>query len=290
MITDGLYFLCVDEIYTPNINSLLRLKREEIARHTNHLHFGLGGVVIPSSIMPELNMTLRKLQKRYYSKKKNPIFHYIDILHNRNLFSDLAIDAKKRKSIIDSLKYWISQVGFRFVAAFVDNHELIKQYGTFDKDGRLVNIKKIRGNIYPKSPALDYNLYSLALKFLLKNFYDYLSSKKYAARGIVVAESRGDMEDARLRDVFYQYQCSSIGSIKSHEFRQTIIDVFIIDKNQNHAGLQLADLLLYPTYDAVIPHHSVRTDHLWEYNALIKRKVQGESGITLFPQITKSSH
>lgn len=285
MTTDSLYFLCVDEIYTPNINSLLKLDRTEIARHTNHLHFGLGGVIIPSSIMPKLNMSLRGLQRRHYPKHDHPIFHYIDMLHNKNLFSNLAVDANKRRSLIDSLKYWIKQTDFKFVAAFIDNHELIKQYGTFDNAGKLVNIKKISGNIYPKSSAHDYNSYSLALKFLLRNFYDFLSSKIYPARGVIVAEARGEQEDLRLRDAFYQYQCTSIGTIKPHEFRQTIIDLFIIHKKQNHAGLQLADMLLYPTYDAVIPYHSSRTDHIIDYRELIKGKLllRGDA-ISLFPK------
>lgn len=289
MTTDSLYFLCIDEIYTPNINSLLKLDRAEIVRHVNHLHFGLGGVVIPSVIMPKLTMALRGLQKRHYPKHIYPIFHYIDMLHNRNLFSDLAVNARKRRSLLDSLRYWIQQVDFRFVAAFIDNHELIKQYGTFDNTDKLINIKKIRGNIYPKSSALDYNLYSLALKFLLRDFYDYLSSKKYSARGIIIAEARGEGEDLRLRDAFYQYQCTSIGTIKPQEFRQTILDLFIIHKKQNHAGLQLADMLLYSTYDAVIPLHSTRKDHIFEYEVLIKKKLLKRDAISLFPQITKPS-
>ncbi len=284
MTTDGLYFLYVDEIYAPNVNNFLRLDRPTIFSHLNHFHFGLGGVVLPASILPGLNMSLKRLQHKFYPSQGDQIFHYVDMLHKRNLFSDLNKNKRKRTSLIDSLKYWVNQAEFKFLAAFIDNHELIKQFGTFDNNGRLVNVNKIPGNIYPKSPALNYNLYSLALKFLLKEFYAYLSSKKYPARGIIVAEARGEAEDLTLRETFYQYQCTSIANIKSHEFRQTIVELFIIYKKQNHAGLQLADMLLYPTYDATVPFHSIRKDHIFEYSKLIRPKLLNKTAISIFPK------
>jgi hypothetical protein len=175
-MVDDFYFLCIDEIYSPNLNQLLRLEKNKVFSHTNHWHFGLGGIILSASSLADLNMSMRKLQKKYYPKASSPIFHYNDILNNKDLFSNLAVSFSKRKSFIDSLLYWIKSNDYYFLASFIDNHELVKKYGIFNRSGELTQIRKIPGNIYSKSPAKDYNLYSLALKFIMKEFYGFLFS------------------------------------------------------------------------------------------------------------------
>lgn len=282
-MVDSFYFLCIDEIYTPNLNQFLKLKKTDIFTHLNHWHFGIGGVIISAASLSELNVSLRKLQAKHYPKKISPVLHYNDILHSKDLYSDLAKDPRKKRSFTDSLCYWVNSQEYYFLASFIDSHELIKKYGTFDRDGNIKNIKKIRGNIYPQSLAKDYNLYSLALKFMMKEFYEFLSRKKFPARGIIISEARGKKEDIELRDTFYKLQCGSISTISPTNLRQTIVDLLIVHKNQNHGGLQLADLLLYPTYDAMIPNHSKRNDHFISFDRIIKSKLFNSKSIALFP-------
>jgi hypothetical protein len=100
---------------------------------------------------------------------------------------------------------------------------------------------------------------------------------------MIITEARGEKEDIELRDAFYKLQCGGISTISPKSLRQTIVDLLVVYKKQNHAGLQLADLLLYPTYDAQIPYHSVRTDHFISFESIIRKKLLKANPIAVFP-------
>lgn len=150
---------------------------------------------------------------------------------------------------------------------------MIKQYGTFNRSGRPVNIKKIGSNLFPKQPFVDYNLYLLCLRQLTIHFYQYLSNRRLSARGVIVAEARGKREDTELREAFQKIYYHGVGSIKPTELRRKILDLFIVPKTQNYIGTQLADLILYPTYDALVPQHGARNDHFLHFESCLKKKL-----------------
>lgn len=89
-----------------------------------------------------------------------------------------------------------------------------------------------------------------------------------------------------MRDNFFLLYLDEIytPNLNIRDFRQVILDIFIVNKKQNHAGLQLADLILYPTYDGIVENHNTRNDHLIDFDKIIKKKLyKGMSSITLFP-------
>lgn len=279
---DYFYFLYIDEIYTPNVNDLLELTRKEIIDRKYHHHFGLVGVIVPVNTLTTINFSCRRIQKRFYSQAEYPIMHYVDILNSRYLFSDLKHDINKKKRLITQLNSFIKESDFQAMFSFIDKEELLRRYGIYENSKMLKNIRKVKNNIFPKQVAKNYNLYFLSLRFLLLKFYQFLSRKP--ARGIIIAESRGEMEDNRLRNAFDLIQRYGISNIGIRELRSVIADMFIVHKKQNHAALQLADLILYPTYDAIIPLHNVRNDHFISYENLIRRKLyKGKESISVFP-------
>ncbi|MBU1071443.1 hypothetical protein KKG65_03480 [Patescibacteria group bacterium] len=275
-MTDTLYFLFLDEIYSPNLNNFRKVSRKDIFSHKNHLHFGISGVVVAASHLYDIYSKGNRIKHKYFPDNKDQIFHYVDILHNRGDFQELKNDLDKQKSFRSTLQSFVQNSNFKYSCIFVDKHELIKKHGTFNNDGDVVNINKIGSNLFPKSPFIDYNLYLLCLRQLLAVFYEYINNRKHLARGVVVAEARGKREDTELRSAFHKIYRHGIFSIKPTEFRGKILDLFIVPKTQNYIGTQLSDLVLYPTYDGAVSGHGVRNDHIISFEKVLKRKLLGD--------------
>lgn len=272
-MTDNIYFLFLDELYTPNLNEFKKCSKEEIFNKENHWHFGLTGSIITASSLYNLYAKARKIKNKYYPEINNLIFHYVDTLNKKDEFSDLKIDNKKYKAYTESLINFVSNTDFKYVCSFVDKHELIKQYGIFDKTGTIRKINKIGSNMFPKSQFLNYNLYLLCLKSIIIDFYKFITNRANPARGIIVAEARGEREDAELREAFHKIYYDGISSIKPTELRSIILDLLIVPKKQNYIGTQLADMIIYPTYDALISNHNPRIDHFIDFNRCLKKKI-----------------
>jgi len=205
------------------------------------------------------------------------------VLNNKEEFSDLAVNKSKKKAFTDSLNSLIGSTEFKYDCVFIDKHELIKKYGIFDKSGKVIKIAKIGSNLFPCSPVLDYNLYLLCLRKIIESFFSFLSNKKYPARGILVAEARGEREDTELREAFRKIYYNGVSKIKPTDLRGIILDLLIVPKKQNYIGTQLADLVLYPTYDGTIPNHNVRNDHFIPFDRILKKKLFSKKGVTLIP-------
>lgn len=280
-MNDSLYFLFLDEIYAPNLNDLRSFSKTKIFSHLNHLHFGISGVYLPASCLNDLYLASRRIKQRYYPKAKNLIFHSVDILNDRNSFADLAKNSIKSKSFKASLNSLIQNTPFHYDCVFVDKHELIKKYGIFDQQQRVVKIAKIGSNLFPRSHFIDYNLYLLCLRKLVIDFTNYLCDKKVNARGIILAEARGEREDTELREAFYKIYDFGVGKLTPKNLRNIILDLFIVPKTQNYIGTQMADLVLYPTYDAKVPLHGTRKDHFINFDKVLRRKLK--NGVTVIP-------
>jgi hypothetical protein len=272
---NNFYFLFLDEIYSPNLNDMLRLTKEDIFSHPSHKHFGLCGVILKSGDLYSLTKRLERFKQKYYPKQPNLISHYVDILNTRDSFSDLALDNLKSTAVHESLSSLVRDTKCAIDYIFIDKHGFAKKYGKFDVDQRLVRIKKVKSNMFPPASAKDYNLYLLSLKHLIKNYYNFLTQSK--GQGIIVAEARGEREDSELRQAFNILLKEGVGTILAKDLRTALLDIYIVPKKQDYAGTQLADLLVYPIYDSAIPMHNIRNDHFIHYKTDIETKIINNS-------------
>jgi len=115
----------------------------------------------------------------------------------------------------------------------------------------------------------------------LSFIYQFIADRRYPARGVIVAEARGKKEDDELRSAFHKIYYCGVSSIKPKELRRKMIDLFIVPKSQDYIGTQLADMVIYPTYDSQVPNHSSRQDHFIDFDNLLKKKLMGK--INLIP-------
>lgn len=283
MLNDHFFFLYLDEIFTPSLKELQRTTKSDLENKELFHHFGIGGAIIPANELVGLNFAVRKIQNRFYPHKQFPHLHYVDILNKRDLYSDLAVDNEKYNRLVRSIEKLISNADFGAVYCFINKEKLVLKYGNFDSNGYPTYIRKIRGNIFPKTKLADYNLYFLSLRFLLERFHLFLTRK--SGRGVIIAESRGDKEDLQLRDAFDLILRCGVGKLSATDIRSKITDIFIVHKKQNHAGLQLADAIIYPTYDGFVLGHNTRNDHFVSFNSAVKPKLyKGDESIKVFPE------
>ncbi|HSW47946.1 MAG TPA: DUF3800 domain-containing protein [Candidatus Saccharimonadales bacterium] len=251
-------FLCLDERDSPNLTELKGKTRKEIKEVSNIRYFGLCGITLSGINYPALNIQGRNIQDRFKQRNNHTPFHYIDILHKRDEYSWLLNDKDLCRSFLDRLNNLVRDTEYKIIGSFINKNELALQYGTF-QDGKLSLIKKIKPNISPLTTPAKINLYDISLKFLLADYFKYLKDKH--RKGLIIAESRGDYEDANLLSSFYKYQKSGTGTLSGKDLRENILDLLIVKKKQNHIGIQIADLITYPIYDFFIPNHTVRNDH-----------------------------
>jgi len=283
MLNDHFFFLYLDEIYTPSLKELQKTTKTDLENKTTFHHFGIGGAIIPANELVSLNFAVRKIQNKFYPRKQFPHLHYVDILNKRDLYSDLAIDPEKYNRLVKSIDKLILKACFGAVYCFINKEKLILKYGSFNSSNYPVSLRKIKGNIFPKTKIADYNLYFLSIRFLLERYHLFLTRK--SGRGVIVAESRGDKEDLQLRNAFDLILRNGVGKLSATDLRGKISDIFIVHKKQNHAGLQLADAIIYPTYDGFVPGHNPRTDHFVSFEKAIKPKLyKGDESIKIFPE------
>lgn len=261
-------FLCLDERDSPNLTELKGKTRKEIKETSNVRYFGLCGVTLSGVNYPSLNIHGRNIQDRFRQGKNLTPFHYIDILHKRDEYAWLMKDIGVCKSFQDRLNNLVNNTEYKIIGSFINKNDLALQNGTY-QNGVLSLIKKIKPNISPLTRPEKINLYDIALKFLLVEYFKYLKDKR--RKGLIIAESRGDYEDANLLNSFYKYQRSGTGSLSGKEIRENILDLLIIKKKQNHIGIQLADLITYPVYDYFIPGHKTRNDHVIKKESIEKK-------------------
>ena len=270
-------FLCLDERDSPNLTELRNKSRKEIRENKNRRYFGICGVIIPGAVYPELNIEGRRIQEKLLGKNTYHPFHYVEILNNSGFFAFLGKNPSKKQSLIAKLNNLIYKNNFKIISSFVDKQLIALNYGVFTK-GKLTRINKIKPNLSKPSTPKTINLYEISLKYILKDYYDYLSKRK--KRGLIIAEARGEKEDKELLNAFYLYHKIGAGSLSSKQIRERITDLLIIRKSQNHLGIQLADLITYPLYDKFVPNHNIRKDHLI-YRQTYENKIKS---IRVFPK------
>jgi hypothetical protein len=250
-------FLCLDERDSPNLTEFNGKTREEIKTSSTR-HFGLCGITLSAINYPLLNINGKRIQEKFKQKDALNPFHYIDILHKREEYSWLLKNKDVARSFLDRLNNLVKNTEYKIIGSFIDKNKLALQYGTFNNKV-LTTINKIKPNISPITTPKKINLYDICLKFLLNDYFKYLKEKR--RKGLIIAESRGDIEDLALLNSFYKYEIEGTGVISGKLLRENILDLLVLKKKQNHIGIQLADLITYPIYDYFIDGHSTRSDH-----------------------------
>jgi hypothetical protein len=129
------------------------------------------------------------------------------------------------------------------------------------------------------------NPYDLSLEFIMERFSMMMRSKNKKEDGYMIAESRGKNEDKLLKDEYMRLK--TIGTKYLNPIN--ITSFWMEKKDENIAGLQIADLVAYPIATKIYrPTDTNPAFNVLQHKILSSSKSKGDTilgyGLKIFPQ------
>jgi hypothetical protein len=220
------YRLYIDEVGNSDLGA---------SHDPNHRYLSLTGIIleldyVQASVFP----AIEALKQRYFgSHPDDPI-----ILHRKELVN--------KKPPFDSLHDPGIEQAF--------NQDLLTLLNDLDYVAITVVIDKLEHQTRYEKWRFD--PYHYCLTVLVERYVLWLQSNK--KMGDVMAESRGGREDKRLKDSFERVYERGSDFIQPDVFAACLTSrqLKVKSKSNNIAGLQLADLIAYPSYRAMLARHN----------------------------------
>ena len=194
-------------------------------------YLGIIGIFIETdyyrtTFQPELE----KLKQKHFphSPDEPVILHREDIINRRGPFWRLR-DSEREQAFNEDLLRFIKEQDYYIITVVIDKNAHFERYG-----------------------EAAYHPYHYCLTALLERYCGFLNF--YNAQGDVLAEGRGGSEDLKLKRA-YQRLYGEGTWYRSPEFFQrtlTSSEIKIKLKSVNIAGLQLSDLLAYPSKQEIL--------------------------------------
>lgn len=220
------YRLYVDEVGNSDLGA---------SHDPNHRYLSLTGVIleldyVQSTVFP----AIEALKQRYFgSHPDDPlILHRKELLNKKPPF-DALHDPIIEQAFNQDLLFLLNDLEYVVITVVIDKleHQTRYQIWRFDP-------------------------YHYCLTILVERYALWLQSKN--AHGDVMAESRGGREDRRLKDSFERVYKQGSEFILPGVFAAVLTSrqLKVKPKSNNIAGLQLADLIAYPSYRAALARHS----------------------------------
>lgn len=218
--------LYIDEVGNADLNA---------STDPNHRYLSLTGVIIALDYVQEtLFPHLEALKKRYFaSHPDKPIcLHRKELVNRRPPFAALR-NSEVERAFNSSLLQLLRTSEYTVITVVIDKLEHQQRYQVW-----------------------RYDPYHYALAVLVERFIAWL--REHKATGDVMAESRGGKEDLRLKNSFEFIYERGTDYVRPDEFARwlTSKQLKVKSKDNNIAGLQLADLIAYPSFKATTARHS----------------------------------
>ncbi len=229
----------IDEVGNSDLNS---------SNNPNHRFLSLTGVIFDLKYVSEiLNPELETLKKRYFDAHPDEalILHRKEIVNKKPPFErlrDKSIEKSFNKELLSSFEKW----EYKIITVVIDKQE--------------------HNNKYTK---WKYDPYHYCMEILAERFFYFLSSVN--ANGDVMIESRGGKEDLRLKRSFRRIMELGTHYVNAAELRKRIssLELKVKPKSANISGLQVADLLAYPSRRHVLKHYGRLDDDRYTFNEKI---------------------
>jgi hypothetical protein len=168
-----------------------------------------------SSIIPKVN----KLKNDFFGKT-DIVLHEASIRDFEGIFADLKNDLKKREAFWKGIHDIFDACAITVIGTCVST--AIPQH----------LYKSINVNSY----------YHISLQIILENYVHFL--EKHDARGHVIVESNTSNE--KLRHLYHTIVSHGTLFFGKNAFQKRLIDINFYSKEDNNAGLQLADFIPNP--------------------------------------------
>lgn len=218
--------LYIDEVGNADLNA---------SNDPNHRYLSLTGVILELTyVQKSLFPQLEALKQRYFgSHPDEPIcLHRKELVNRRPPFAALRDPAVERAFNV-SLLNLLTTLNYTVITVVIDKLEHQQRYQVW-----------------------RYDPYHYALAVLVERFIAWL--REHSAVGDVMAESRGGTEDRRLKNSFARIYERGTEYVRPDEFARwlTSKQLKVKAKDNNIAGLQLADLIAHPSFKATWARHA----------------------------------
>jgi len=220
------YRMYVDEVGNSDLGA---------SHDPNHRYLSLTGVILEIGYVASVVFpAIEGLKQRYFgSHPDDPV-----ILHRKELVN--------KKPPFDSLLAPETETAF--------NEDLLDLLRSLSYSVITVVIDKLDHS--ERYTIWRFDPYHYCLTVLVECYVLWLQSHK--AVGDVMAESRGGKEDRRLKDSFERAYLHGSDFLQPDAFARCLTSqqLKVKAKANNIAGLQLTDLIAYPSYRATLARHS----------------------------------
>lgn len=185
--------------------------------------FLLCGLLINETDYENLRQNLNAVKNEFWQNKE-VVLHSRDIRKWQNEFQVL-INPQVREQFYTQLNQLIANNNYCIVASAINKPAYIRNYGKLSND-----------------------VYELALSFIIERVVFYLDDKSDGNKQLeIVIEKRGKKEDQKLAEHFQRLKTRGTGFVNAQRLDALKLAITFKDKKENINGLQLADLIAYPT-------------------------------------------
>lgn len=209
--------------------------------------FVLGGCVIDLDYHDAIVKPRLCEFKKSLFDRDDFILHTADIARRRGIFSKLT-DKAFREHFYEETNRLMDEVDYTIIASVIKKTEHLRRYGL---------------------AAID--PYMLCLRILVERFVLEIKNRGGAVSGLIIAESRDETLDNELRLAWMELRTSGTAYITASEVRKYVSELHIRNKNNNIAGLQIADLIVSPVGRFVLGKNPKQD---WQ---IIKKKLRKNS-------------
>jgi len=214
--------------------------------------FCLAAVIIPDTDCPSIDTQWKNWKAATLGSADKRV-HEPDVRKGRGSF---YFNGNRAKRVLakESLRRTIAKLNFAGIVCVLNRPEYLRLHGQ-----------------QPMDESLPTHAYLMTLHFLTERVVMVLDRQFQGARGRVVAESRGLLEDALLQYEFARLQLDGTSYISSAWFRHQLCPgIDFKGKMDNVTGLQLADLMARPCGEKILD--PTFTPHMWpEFRAKLSQ-------------------
>jgi hypothetical protein len=218
---------------------MYRLYIDESGDHTYYLtstepgkiYLGLTGLIIDQEYYrTRFHPELESLKQKHFPHNPDEpvILHRKEIVNRSGSFWRLK-DNECDAAFSEDLLRFLSDQQYSIITVVIDKNSHVRRYG-----------------------VRAYNPYHYCLILMMERYSGYLHFQK--AKGDVMAESRGAAEDRLLKAAYKNIYDNGTYYHNSEFFQQTLTscEIKLKPKTKNIAGLQIADIIAYPSKQEIL--------------------------------------
>ena len=226
--------------------SLYRIYIDETGNHDmthaddpNQRFLALTGVILESQyntamFQPDLDVIKRQFFQ--HDPDTSIIFHRKEMVNYRQPFEalrDAEVEKRFNQTILDGLERW----QYNVITVAIDKKAHRDQYSVW-----------------------RYHPYHYCLAVMLERFVLFLHYGNH--RGDVMVESRGQVEDKKLKDSFQGLYKNGTDHVPAERWQERLTsgELKVKPKTADIAGLQLADLIAHPSRREILLDYHLITD------------------------------